>query len=393
MEVKNCGSAALPPASTDGAWWEAYLEEAPSDASCVSQNVCAFSCHMSNTEGLTVKKELKSDACEPGGQCTYTITMANNGGTPRSGPFSIREYLPAGATYVSVAPAPWTCAPDASSSLNDVVCKYPPGMPLAAGDTLSFDIVVAIPAGFEGEEIRNCAGFDVAGSGETPASMRKKLARLPGFGDRAGRLSPNALMAAYLKSRGMSEEASRKAVRRMFARAAESGDAVSGEGRSCVSTPVSDDATRKPAPRAAPVAVPVPAKPRTQPRPHLQPKPRSQPKPHATPRQQPARCVKPAFPTRRGTCACPRGWRQVSPTRCRKVVIEKPRLNCVKPAFPVNGGRACACPRGWRKVSPTRCLPKISRPKPREEKPVKGKPGRAEPARPLPGLPGPHAKP
>ncbi|RTZ95578.1 MAG: diphthine synthase, partial [Candidatus Poseidoniales archaeon] len=107
----------------------AYLEAVPAGASCATQQVCAFSCHMSDTTDLEVEKTAKSADCKPGSTCTYTITMSNTGATPRSGPFSIRELLPNGATFVSVSPLPWTCAPDGASPANDVVCKYPPGMP------------------------------------------------------------------------------------------------------------------------------------------------------------------------------------------------------------------------------------------------------------------------
>ncbi len=127
-------------------------------------------------------------------------------------------------------------------------------------------------------------------------------------------------------------------------------------------------------------------------------------------------CVKPAFPVNGGrACACPRGWRKISPTRCRK--IEKPRPNCVKPAFPVNGGRACACPRGWRQVSATRCR-KIEKPRPNCVKPAfpvnggracacprgwrkisptrclpRGKPDHPKPGRPVKPIKGKPAKP
>ncbi len=142
VEVKNCAASVPPPPDTNGEWWAQYMEQVPGNASCAVTTACAFSCHMRDTSDLTVQKVLKSEDCKPGQQCTYTITMTNNGNAPRSGPFSIVEELPAGATFVSVTPLPWTCAPNSTTPANDMVCKYPPGMPVPAGGSLSFDITV-----------------------------------------------------------------------------------------------------------------------------------------------------------------------------------------------------------------------------------------------------------
>ncbi len=238
VEVKNCASTAPAPQSTSGEWWSDYLQQTPDNASCVSHRACTFNCHMTNTSDLTVKKELKSDSCKPGGMCTYTITMTNTGSAPRSGPFSILEQMPAGATFVSASPLPWTCAPNNTTPGNDMVCKYPPGMPVAAGGSLSFDVTIAIPADFSGSEIKNCAGFDVAPLGGSASRIAKQVARLPGMAKRGAKAGDaQAALAQYFLSRGMGDAGSKALARRIY-RQALAGDVVSGAQKSCVTVPV-----------------------------------------------------------------------------------------------------------------------------------------------------------
>ncbi len=243
---------------------------------------------------------------------------------------------------------------------------------------------------------------------------------------------PEAGLARYLLSRGMSDAAARAMAKRIMAQA-NTGDVVTGDGMSCVTTPVAD--ARKPGAAVPPVVAPKPKKPvkKVVDSPRQQSKPRTQSRPRAprcdrrTTVRKGNRCVcrfggarkvsrtacacprgtrlnarrgrcekvrvkkpriscrRPAFPNRAGTrCLCPRGWRPDGRRGCRKVVREQPRVRCVPPARPNKAGSGCLCPRGWRKLTPFMCMPAEPRheprPKPRDEHP--GKPRDYDPGRP-----------
>lgn len=427
VEVSNCAGAGSPPADTSTPdWWKNYLEETPSNDSCVKQTVCAFSCHMSSTGELEVEKQLKGGDCKPGGTCTYTIMVRNMGNSAWTQPISLVESLPNGATFVSVQPSPpaswWTCAPNNTTPANDLVCKHPPALngvpPLAAGGTTSFDITIAIPAGFEDEEIRNCVGFDLApGNGQRMAggSMRARMMRKLGVTSLQGEDAKRKL-ARYLLMRGMPEQQSRKMAEELLQAASVSTGPATGNQQSCVSTPVEQEKAQRQQKVVPPVvlppkkAKPQKVKPRkVKPERPVLPKVRGprcdrrstvrkgnrcvcrfggarkvsatrctcprgtklNPKRGRCERvRQVPKCRKPAFLNRKRTaCLCPRGWRRDGRNGCRKIRVEPPRPRCVPPAFPVRGGKACACPPGWRKLGPRACFPRFQPPREEPQKP------------------------
>lgn len=156
-QLDNCVSGAPAPLGGTVAGWPADLFETQQD-SCAQVMYCGFACHSSPevTDKLTMAKELLNpEACEPGGTCRYQITISNLGNDPVTGPLTMEEHLPTGASITSVSALPWSCGPVQGGMST---CAHPP-LTLNAGDTTSFTVDVAIPAGFDAAQIANCAGF------------------------------------------------------------------------------------------------------------------------------------------------------------------------------------------------------------------------------------------
>ncbi len=82
-------------------------------------------------------------------------------------------------------------------------------------------------------------------------------------------------------------------------------------------------------------------------------------------------CKRPAFPTRNGKCACPKGYRPDGRNGCRRIIT----IRCIPPGRPRPDGRGCYCPRGWVNLSPFACVRAHPRPRPDgHPKPHKGRP-------------------
>ncbi len=234
--VKNCATTAPPPADTSGEWWSDYFESVPTENSCSEAFACGFACHMNeaDAEDLTVVKEVKQDEnCKPGGQCVYTITVQNTGPSALTSPITLAENIPAGSSLVSVGPLPWSCAP--TSTTDELSCAYPPGN-LASGASLSFDITLAIPADFAGDEIKNCVGFLVTTS---PRAASRKASPLFGKSDK----NPQLDLLKYLAGLGYSKSPSGKITingEKFSRRGAVVRKSAIADKQSCVSTPVGE---------------------------------------------------------------------------------------------------------------------------------------------------------
>lgn len=226
--LENCVKSAGPPPSTSGQWWSNYFETVPSQKACAETVACGFLCHMSEDSAskLVVQKTLKSQACRPGSNCTYTITVTNTGTASVSSPLTLTEIIPTGSSLVSVNSLPWSCAPDGTPS--QLGCTYPPTT-LNAGASLSFDIVLAIPANFAGSSIKNCVAFETAGAGLGNATDKLFSSRV-----KAGSA---AEITDYLVARGLAAPAAKELAARHGVKVGAAAAQRTG-ALSCVETPV-----------------------------------------------------------------------------------------------------------------------------------------------------------
>ncbi len=225
--LNNCVKSAEPPSSTTGEWWSNYFETVPSQKACAQVEACGFACHMSedNAANLVVHKTLKSESCAPGQTCKYGITVTNNGTGAVFSPITLTETIPTGSTLVGVNSLPWSCAP--ASTPNELMCAYPPNS-LAAGDSLSFDIELAIPANYSSNSIDNCVSFATASGSAAKLGAFAKIAKSRTVEE----------VAKYLVERGLSKSAAQE-LTPQFASNLGLPAAQSANAQSCVSTPVS----------------------------------------------------------------------------------------------------------------------------------------------------------
>jgi uncharacterized repeat protein (TIGR01451 family) len=120
---------------------------------------------------LSVSKQLTGESlgnnaiAEPGETLTYTITVANHGGSASSTAV-VNETVPAHATFVAAGPSVWSCADGASAgSACDAAVEVPAFSDGVAGTvTLSFAVRVADPLPAAALAISNA----VALNGQTP---------------------------------------------------------------------------------------------------------------------------------------------------------------------------------------------------------------------------------
>ncbi len=227
--AKNCANAA-PVAQGSIAPWPANLFDT-TKTTCAETTVCGFACHMNETEAgkLSVEKILLNpETCVPGGICTYGITVTNTSTTPMFSPLTLLEALPASGTMVAVRNLPWSCGPKASG----LSCVHPP-ITMNPGDTTSFEIDVAIGAGFAGTEITNCVGFETAAAQN--AAMRQvspdPMLQLLEGGSEQG-------LVEYLQQRGISAEGAARMAPAFVVKANGAAELGSGQ-QSCVSKTLS----------------------------------------------------------------------------------------------------------------------------------------------------------
>jgi uncharacterized repeat protein (TIGR01451 family) len=129
------------------------------DQSCVSVNVLDGAGFFD----LSVWKQGPAH-CDSGGNCTYAITITNNGPDDYTGPIVLRDTPEAGISLVSADPA-WTCIPGPT-----IDCTLNGGPhTLHPGDTRSLSLTLAIPPPPPAAEFTlNCSAF-LWGAGGMPA--------------------------------------------------------------------------------------------------------------------------------------------------------------------------------------------------------------------------------
>ncbi len=101
---------------------------------------------------LAVSKTAPAE-CERGGECTYTMTLTNNGGGTYAGPLYLLDTPPADATFVS-ASAGWTCEQRPPGGIG---CRHEPTT-LASGQSVSLTLAVRLPGDIAADvsEVWNC---------------------------------------------------------------------------------------------------------------------------------------------------------------------------------------------------------------------------------------------
>jgi uncharacterized repeat protein (TIGR01451 family) len=107
----------------------------------------------------------KSDAPDPvaaGTNLTYTITLHNNGPNAAQN-VTMSDAVPAGTTFVSVAPEPALCSTPPPGGTGTVSCNGPGGLP--SGVTVTFTLVVHVNAAMPaGSTIANTASSSTSSS-------------------------------------------------------------------------------------------------------------------------------------------------------------------------------------------------------------------------------------
>ncbi len=126
---------------------------------------------------LSVSKVAGSRRCEGGKECSFAITVANNGVVPYQGPLVISEQMtPQNARLLRTTPSPWNC----KGSNGRFTCRHP-NLSLGIGETKKVRLTFRMPAR-AGADIRNCANFVWRGptfNGRTAAA--KQALRAHGF--------------------------------------------------------------------------------------------------------------------------------------------------------------------------------------------------------------------
>jgi uncharacterized repeat protein (TIGR01451 family) len=88
-----------------------------------------------------MKKSQTTPACTPGGSCSFEIQLINKGPGPWTDRPELKDMLPAGATFESVSPPPWTC----TQSGAELRCKHPTDLTMQPGSPVTFTIVAKMP--------------------------------------------------------------------------------------------------------------------------------------------------------------------------------------------------------------------------------------------------------
>ncbi len=99
---------------------------------------------------LTPAKAQVEPSCQPGGECTFNITLTNNTGQVWSGVPNVTDDMPAGASATAASP-PWNCSPNGSQ----VYCEHPQ-VTLNPGETLTLSISTQLPQNLPPGSL-NCA--------------------------------------------------------------------------------------------------------------------------------------------------------------------------------------------------------------------------------------------
>jgi peptidoglycan hydrolase-like protein with peptidoglycan-binding domain len=126
---------------------------------------------------LSVSKVAGSRRCEAGKECSFAITVANNGVVPYQGPLVVSEQMtPQNARLLRTTPSPWNC----NGSNGRLTCRHP-SLSLGIGESKRVRLTFRMPAR-AGADIRNCANFVWRGptfNGRTAAA--KQALRAHGF--------------------------------------------------------------------------------------------------------------------------------------------------------------------------------------------------------------------
>ena len=106
-------------------------------------------------QGPDLEKTKEGPAqCIEGDICTFTITITNNGPGTWTGPLWELDTLPPGAILLNYRPQPdWLC--NQVGGTQDVTCNRD-WVTLAAGDSVTLEMDVLIPAGTAGQIVENC---------------------------------------------------------------------------------------------------------------------------------------------------------------------------------------------------------------------------------------------
>ena len=228
--LETCAVSAPVTQGSTAPWPDSLFQT--TTASCAQTMVCGFACHMSEPEAekLSVEKVLLNpETCGAGGICTYDITVTNISLVTMSSPITLQETLPAGGTLTAVRSLPWSCGTISGTTTS---CVYPP-IGLAAAETTSFEIDVAIPATFDGSDITNCIGFETQSG--SPLGMQRVqtdplLSLLKGGTEQD--------IVTYLQGRGISAEAAAR-MAPAFVIQSNGATRTGSGGQSCVTKSIS----------------------------------------------------------------------------------------------------------------------------------------------------------